>query len=162
METGSKPKKRRTLLKRIFPWVVLLLLGIYVLFCIWFYLFQESVLLRPDTELTGQMSKPSLNPSVDILLEPPEAKIKIQKFDAPTDSPKGTVFYLHGILPWGLLSPCQIADLADMPPKATLQRVGHATPTAWLGQGPFAGHPVVDRATALLVVTNRRTSRTTP
>ena len=96
MNNGTKPENRRSLLNRIFRWVLLPPLGIYVLFCIWFYLFQESVLLRPDTELTGQMSKPSLNPSVDILLEPPEAKINIQKLDAPTDSPKGTVFYLHG------------------------------------------------------------------
>ena len=33
---------------------------------------------------------------MDLFLRPPGAKINVQKFDTPTDPPKGTVFYLHG------------------------------------------------------------------
>jgi alpha-beta hydrolase superfamily lysophospholipase len=96
MATGSEPKKRRPLLNRIFRWVLLPPLGLYVLLCIWFYLFREVKLLEPHKIPTGYVSKPKLEPSEDFFLRPPEAKINIQKFDAPTDSPKGTVFYLHG------------------------------------------------------------------
>jgi hypothetical protein len=96
MDSGSEPKKRGSLLKRIFRWVVFVLLGLYVLFCIWFYLFQETVLLRPNAEPTAYVPKPSLKPSLDMSLNAPEAKINVQKFDAPADSPKGVVFYLHG------------------------------------------------------------------
>jgi len=96
MENGSQPKKRGSLLKRILRWVALALIGVYVLFCICFYLFQETVLLRPKAEPTGYVSKPSLEPSMDMFLYPPEAKINVQKFGARADSPKGVVFYLHG------------------------------------------------------------------
>jgi alpha-beta hydrolase superfamily lysophospholipase len=95
MNSGSGPKRRKTLLRRTFRWAFLPLLGIYVLFSIWFYLFQETVLFRPNAEPTGYVPEPSLKPSMDVLLEPPEATINVQKFDA-TDPPKGIVFYLHG------------------------------------------------------------------
>ena len=62
----------------------------------WFYLFQEPVLLRRNAKPTGYVPETSLKPSMDVLLEPPEAKINVQKFDTPTDPPKGVVFYLHG------------------------------------------------------------------
>ena len=96
MNDSLEPKRRKTLLGRTLQWVFLPLLGVYVLFSIWFYLFQETVLLRPNAEPTGYVPEPSLKPSMDVLLEPPEAKINVQKFDAPTDPPKGVVFYLHG------------------------------------------------------------------
>lgn len=88
--------RRKPLLGRSFRWAFLSLLGAYVLFITWFYLFQETVLLRPNAEPTGYLPEPSLKPSRDVLLEPPEAKINVQAFDAPTDPPKGVVFYLHG------------------------------------------------------------------
>lgn len=96
MNDGAQPKRRRSLLGRTIRWVVLPLLGVYVLLCIWFYLFQETVLLRPKLEPTGYVSKPSIEPSEDLFLYPPEAKINVQKFDTTADSSKGTVFYLHG------------------------------------------------------------------
>ncbi len=96
MNDGLEPKRRKTLLGRTLQWVFLPLIGVYVLFSIWFYLFQETVLLRPNAEPTGYVSEPSLKPSMNILLEPPEAKINVQKFDTFTDPPKGVVFYLHG------------------------------------------------------------------
>ena len=83
-------------LRRTFRWAFLPLLGVYVLFSIWFYVFQETVLLRPNAEPTGYVSGPSLKPSMDVFLEPPEAKINVQKFDTLTDPPQGIVFYLHG------------------------------------------------------------------
>jgi hypothetical protein len=97
MNNGSEPKRRKTLLRRTFRWVVLPLLGVYVLFSIWFYLFQERVLLQQDEMPTGYVLETSLKRSVDVSLgRPLEAQINVQKFDTPTDPPKGTVFYLHG------------------------------------------------------------------
>jgi alpha-beta hydrolase superfamily lysophospholipase len=96
MNSSSDSKRRQTIARRVFRWGVLIVAGAYVLFCVWFYLFQESVLFRPEDEPTQYVAKPSLQLSVDVLLEPPEAKIHVQKFDTSAESRRGTIFYLHG------------------------------------------------------------------
>jgi hypothetical protein len=95
MTNGSEPKQSKSFLRRTLRWVLFPLLGVYVLFSFWFYLYQETVLLRPNAEPTGYVDEPSLQPSSDISLQPPGATINAQKFAATAPS-KGTVFYLHG------------------------------------------------------------------
>ena len=95
MNSDSEPKRGRIFFRRAFRWGLLPLLGVYVLFSIWFYLYQGLVLFKPHEIPTGY-AETSLKPSMDVYLYPPEAKINVQKFDTPTDPPKGTVFYLHG------------------------------------------------------------------
>ena len=92
MNNDSEPKRGRMLLRRTFRWGFLPLLGVYVLFSIWFYLYQDPVLLKPNGCRSGS-PETSLKPSMDVFLDPPEAQINIQKFDTPTDPPKGTVFF---------------------------------------------------------------------
>jgi alpha-beta hydrolase superfamily lysophospholipase len=96
MGTDTEPRKRRPFLQRIFRWILLPLFSLYVLFCLWFYLFQEPVLLEQNEDPTGYDAKPDLQPALNDFLKPPRAKINFQKFDAVTGPPKGAIFYLHG------------------------------------------------------------------
>lgn len=96
MNDRPKLKRRRSLRKCVLRWVVFVVLSIPVLFYLWFYSFQETTLLEPNELPTGYVSKPELRPSESFFLEPPEATINVQQFDARADSPKGTIFYLHG------------------------------------------------------------------
>jgi hypothetical protein len=68
MNDSPKPKKRSSLLKRIFRWILLPLFGLYVLFCLWSYLFQEPVLLEQNEDPTGYEAKPDLKPAEDDFL----------------------------------------------------------------------------------------------
>ena len=57
MNRDSEPKRGKTLLRRIFRWGILALLGVYVLLSLWFYLYQETVLLQQNETPTGYVPK---------------------------------------------------------------------------------------------------------